>query len=102
MDDYFTCKHCWNFHARTNAETGTCRATKKAIKRGKNEICCFPACFTPEKIEIRYRVVHKKGGILGNIKTRKEAQALCTSSNRNQRKELIALIENERKEHAND
>lgn len=101
MTDYFTCKNCWNFHARTNAETGTCRATKKAIKRGKNDICDLPVCFTPQKVEIRYRVVHKKGGILGNIKTRKEAIALCTFSNRKNRKELIALIENERKEQNN-
>ena len=97
MDDFFTCKNCWNFHARGKAEHGTCRALLKPVKTTRSSPCSHPKHFTVSKIIVTYNIVDKRGGRIGGITDVNDAHNMCNWSNETHRRELM----NYRKEQNN-
>lgn len=89
MADIFTCKHCWNFHVRGNAEQGTCRARLTPVKTNRNERCTYPKGFTFKHIVVTYNIVDKRGGRIGGITDVNQANEMCNESNERCRKELM-------------
>lgn len=97
MDDIFTCKNCWNFHARGNSEQGTCRARLKPFKTNRNASCIYPNGFTFRRIVVTYTIVNKRGGRISGITDVNQAIEMCYDVNEQYRKELM----NYRKEQNN-
>lgn len=89
MDDFFTCKSCWNFHARGKAEQGTCRARLKPVKTNRNDHCAYPKGFTTHRIVATYSIVDKRGGRISGIKDVNDAAGMLDYLNKSTRKELM-------------
>lgn len=88
MDDFFTCKNCWNFHARGKAEHGTCRARLKPVKTNRNDHCAYPKGFYFHRIVATYNIVNKRGGQIRGIKNVNDAIDMLNDLNKSLRKEL--------------
>ena len=89
MNDPFTCKHCWNFHAKGKAEQGTCRARLTPVKKNREERCTSPKDFIARRIVVTYAIIGKQGGRIEGITDINQAIEMCNDVNEQYRMELL-------------